>query len=83
MIAMFGGLEETPMRRTMLGCQSMESMRTSFVISERSSSVITGSKMILMATYVPRQTPLLITLNPPCPILSPIINSWNSISLTP
>ena len=70
-IAIFGGLVETPISITMFGCLKIDSILTSFVISDKRSSVITGSKMIFIATSVPRQIPLYITLKPPYPILSP------------
>ena len=82
-IAILGGFVAIPMSKTILGCQRIESILTSFVTSLRSSSVITGSKITFTATSEPHQVPFLITLNPPCPSYSPRVTSERSISLTP
>ena len=72
-----------PINITIFGCLSSASIWTSFRISDSKSSVMTGSKMILMATSVDLQTPCLITLKPPWPIWSPMSSSSYAISMTP
>jgi NAD(P)-dependent dehydrogenase (short-subunit alcohol dehydrogenase family) len=53
----YPGFVETPMSITMFGCLKIDNILTSLVISKSRSSVMTGSKMILIATSVPLQIP--------------------------
>jgi hypothetical protein len=57
MIQRLGGLVTIPMRRTILGCLKVLNMVTSLLNSCKSSGVIVGSKIYLIATFVPLKIP--------------------------
>ena len=79
----FGIVGQHPISKAMFGWRKIAYMTISFWISSKSSFVILGSKIFLIATGVPLRRPLWITEKPPCPICSATSISLIEISRTP